>query len=128
MNFIRSKIVSRCFFFLLISAFCILFWYIDHISKAGWFGFLAVLGGLVIATAIVVGVKTTIVTWITLLVLLAFSGKRRRVLVVERKKITVDVAMFLVRVVLKEKRVVAAVACATTILSSMAAMMFLKEG
>lgn len=75
---------------------------------------------------IIVAVKTTIVAWITLLVLLAFSGKRRRVLVVQRKKITVDVAMFLFSFALKEKNVVAAVACATTIVSSMAAMMFFK--
>lgn len=76
---------------------------------------------------IVVAVKTTVVTWITVLVLLAFAGKRRRVLVAERKKITTDVAMYLVRVLIKERSLVAAVACATTIFSSMAAMVLLRK-
>lgn len=51
-------------------------------------------------------------TWITVVVLLAFAGKRRRVLAREGRKITSDVAMFLVQVVIKERSFVA-FACAT---------------
>ncbi|XP_024973193.1 uncharacterized protein LOC112511712 [Cynara cardunculus var. scolymus] len=49
---------------------------------------------------------------------LQFTGKRRRVLAVEGRKITGDVAMQLLKVVIKERSIVA-VACAT-FLSSMA--------
>lgn len=52
--------------------------------------------------------------WITVLVLLAFSGKRRRVLAKEGRKITSDVAMYLVQVVIKERSLVAFI-CATFI-------------
>ena len=49
-----------------------------------------------------------------MLVLLAFVGKRRRVLAVEGRKITFDVAMYLAKVVLKDRGLVA-VACAATV-------------
>lgn len=65
-----------------------------------------------LALLIILAVRTTIVTWITVMVLLAFAGKRRRVLVKEGRKITSDVAMYLVQVVLKERSLVA-MACAT---------------
>ncbi|CAA0836139.1 Unknown protein [Striga hermonthica] len=53
---------------------------------------------LLVAILVVFAVRTTIVTWITVMVLLAFAGKRRRVLVKEGRKITSDVAMSLVSV------------------------------
>lgn len=65
-------------------------------------------------TLVIVAARATMVTWITVLVLLAFAGNRRRVLVQHGRKITADVAMHLVKVVLKEKGVVA-VACATIV-------------
>ena len=42
------------------------------------------------------------VAWITVLVLLAFSGTRRRVLARRGKTITADVAMSLFRVLIRE--------------------------
>ena len=47
---------------------------------------------------IVIMARATMVAWITVLVLLAFAGKRRRVLVQEGRKITADVAGHLVKV------------------------------
>ncbi|GFP79883.1 hypothetical protein PHJA_000131700 [Phtheirospermum japonicum] len=67
---------------------------------------------LLVAILIVFVVRTTIVTWITVMVLLAFAGKRRRVLVKEGRKITSDVAMYLARVLVRERGFVA-FACAT---------------
>lgn len=66
----------------------------------------------VAAFLIVLAVRTTVVTWITVVVLLAFAGKRRRVLAREGRKITSDVAMYLARVVINERSIVA-FACAT---------------
>ncbi|KAL8226007.1 hypothetical protein R6Q57_018564 [Mikania cordata] len=67
---------------------------------------------------VVVMVRTTIVTWITVLVMLRCVGTRHRVLVVEGRKITGDVAMHLLKVLVKDRSLVA-VACAT-FLSSIA--------
>ncbi|EXB93908.1 hypothetical protein L484_002064 [Morus notabilis] len=64
------------------------------------------------------------VTWITVLVLLAFAGNRRRVLVKRGRRITNDVAMFLVGVLVKERGFVA-VACATVF--SLMAVIGIKE-
>ena len=69
-------------------------------------------GAFILAVFVVVAARATVVAWITVLVLLAFTGKRRRVLAAQGRKITAEVAMYLVKVVLKE-RGVAAVACAT---------------
>ncbi|KAA8542218.1 hypothetical protein F0562_023370 [Nyssa sinensis] len=63
-------------------------------------------------------IRTTVLTWITVLVLLAFVGKRRRVLVTEGRKITTDVAMYLVKVLLKERSLLAV--AGATIVSLMA--------
>ena len=65
-------------------------------------------------TLVIVAVCATMVIWITVLVLLAFAGNRRRVLVQHGMKITVDVAMHLVKVVLKERGFVT-VTCATIV-------------
>ncbi|KAI5665140.1 hypothetical protein M9H77_24463 [Catharanthus roseus] len=69
---------------------------------------------------IILAVRTTIVTWITVLVLLAFAGNRRRVLVKNGRKITSEVAMDLVKVVIIRERGIAVVACAATVASLMA--------
>lgn len=80
--------------------------------------YVRVLGIVLIVALVVVLVRTTIVTWIAVLVMLRFAGKRRRVLVVEGWKISGDVAVNLLKVLVKERSVVV-VACAT-VLSSMA--------
>ncbi|KAK2996315.1 hypothetical protein RJ639_026621, partial [Escallonia herrerae] len=128
MNLTRS-ITTRtraCLFSFLISL-CILLSYTSY-QSTGWSSLCAstfpLLGALVFAGLIIAILRTTLVAWITVLVLLVFAGKRRRVLVVEGRKITTDIAVFLVKVVIKEKGLLA-VACAT-ILSSMA-FGFVKE-
>ncbi|ESQ43627.1 hypothetical protein EUTSA_v10015058mg [Eutrema salsugineum] len=68
---------------------------------------LFLLAGFVLAAALsllvlVAAARATMVAWITVLVLLAFSGTRRRVLVRRQKRITADVAMCLVRVLFRE--------------------------
>ncbi|CAI9753970.1 unnamed protein product [Fraxinus pennsylvanica] len=77
-----------------------------------------------LALLLVFAVRTTIVTWITVLVLLAFAGKRRRVLAKEGRKITSDIALYLVQIVL-QKRSLGAVACATIL--SLMAMAWLRK-
>lgn len=44
------------------------------------------------------------VAWTTVLVLLAFSGKRRRVLVHDGRMITTDVAMQMIKVMVQERQ------------------------
>ncbi|KAL9243102.1 hypothetical protein vseg_017030 [Gypsophila vaccaria] len=56
--------------------------------------------------------RTTMVAWITVLVVLAFSGKRRRVLAHQGRKITVDVAMHLVKVMVIDRYQSITVVCA----------------
>ncbi|GMN46014.1 hypothetical protein TIFTF001_015194 [Ficus carica] len=68
--------------------------------------------GVALALGLVAAARATMVTWITVLVLLAFAGNRRRVLVKRGRTITNDVAMFLFGVLVKERGLVA-VACAT---------------
>ena len=59
--------------------------------------------------ALAVLVPATLVTWITVVVLLAFFGKPRRALVVEGRKITREIGGFVLKILLKEGNVVAAV-------------------
>ncbi|XP_057811225.1 uncharacterized protein LOC131025452 [Salvia miltiorrhiza] len=56
-----------------------------------------------------VAVPTTLVMWIIVLVLLTFCGKPRKTLVVEGKKLTAEIIEFVVRVLIKEGNLVAAV-------------------
>lgn len=60
------------------------------------------------------------VAWITVLVVLAFSGTRRRVLVHDGRKITVDVAMNLIKVMFKERQFLTVVCAAVVSLLAMA--------
>ncbi|MCD7464769.1 hypothetical protein HAX54_053398 [Datura stramonium] len=62
---------------------------------------------VVVGGFIVLAVRTTIVAWITVLVLLAFVGKRRRVLAKDGKKITSEVLFHVANEVLKDKGFVA---------------------
>ncbi|XP_060212305.1 uncharacterized protein LOC132639943 [Lycium barbarum] len=65
-------------------------------------------GVLSMVAALAVAVPATFVTWITILVLLTFAGKNRRDLVLEGKKLTGDIIGFVVKVLIKEWNVVAA--------------------
>ncbi|RDX58313.1 hypothetical protein CR513_62380, partial [Mucuna pruriens] len=69
----------------------------------------AVFGLLSMVAALVVVVPAVLVTWIAIVVLLAFFGKPRRTLVVEGRKITTEIFSFVVKVLLKEGNIVAAV-------------------
>lgn len=69
----------------------------------------AVFGVLSMVAALAVLVPATLVTWITVMVLLAFFGKPRRALVMEGTKITREIVGFVLKILLKEGNVVAAV-------------------
>jgi hypothetical protein len=64
----------------------------SRLNWAGFFGSAFLVSGLLVVAA-----RATVLTWITVLVLLAFSGKRRRVLVQQGREITADVVMYLIR-------------------------------
>ncbi|RYR68798.1 hypothetical protein Ahy_A03g015264 isoform A [Arachis hypogaea] len=68
-----------------------------------------VFGILSMVAALVVMVPAILVTWITIVVLLAFFGKPKRTLVVEGRKITREIFGFVVKILLKEGNLVAAV-------------------
>ncbi|KAM4093414.1 hypothetical protein ACB094_06G114300 [Castanea mollissima] len=69
----------------------------------------AVFGMLSMVAALAVMVPATLVTWITVMVLLTFFGKPKRDLVVEGRMITKEIVGFLLKILLKEGNVVAAV-------------------
>ncbi|QCE09673.1 uncharacterized protein LOC114184068 [Vigna unguiculata] len=69
----------------------------------------AVFGVLSMVAAFAVVVPAVLVTWIAIVVLLAFFGKPKRTLVVEGRKITREIFSFVVKVLLKEGNIVAAV-------------------
>ncbi|PIA35279.1 hypothetical protein AQUCO_03600151v1 [Aquilegia coerulea] len=101
----------------------ILDWYnsttsLDSSSSSGSFGwpalyasilFGAVFGLLSMAAALAIAIPATVVTWITVLVLLTFAGKPRKALVLEGRKITKDIAGFVIKIVIKEGNIVAVV-------------------
>ncbi|KAK9152768.1 hypothetical protein Sjap_000248 [Stephania japonica] len=68
-----------------------------------------VFGLLSMAAALAVAIPATVLTWITVLVLLAFAGKPRRALVLEGRKITTDIVGFVVKILVREGNIVAAV-------------------
>ncbi|KAD6118938.1 hypothetical protein R6Q59_012437 [Mikania micrantha] len=114
------------FFFIVISYHAILMYYEDSRSGLWWLSTNSIsmwsvvhaVGIVFTVGLVVVMVRTTIVTWITVLVMLRCVGTRHRVLVVEGWKITGEVAMHLLKVLVKDRSLVA-VACAT-FLSSIA--------
>lgn len=65
-------------------------------------------GVLSMVAALAVALPATLVTWITILVLLTFAGKPRRDLVLEGKKLTLDITGFVIKILIKEGNVVAA--------------------
>ncbi|KAI3439855.1 uncharacterized protein J3R85_004264, partial [Psidium guajava] len=69
----------------------------------------AVFGVLSMVAALAVAVPATLVTWITVVVLLAFFGKPKKTLVLEGRKITKEIVVLVCKVLLKEGNVVAAV-------------------
>ncbi|XVE66193.1 hypothetical protein DITRI_Ditri08aG0060900 [Diplodiscus trichospermus] len=69
----------------------------------------AVFGLLSMVAALAVAVPATVVIWITVVVLLAFFGKPKRTLVLEGRKITREIAVFVFKILLKEGNLVAAV-------------------
>ncbi|KAK7265636.1 hypothetical protein RJT34_33258 [Clitoria ternatea] len=69
--------------------------------------YLAILGvGVMmsIASVTVLVFRATMLTWITVLVLLAFAGNRRRVLVQRGRRITIDVAWYLVSLIFESHK------------------------
>lgn len=131
MLLIRLMSKRRTWVFLFISVYSILLssswnllksilsWYestsVSGLSSSGWpalyasVGLGVVFGVLSMAAALAVVVPATLVTWITVLVLLTFCGKPRRTVVVEGKKLTAEITGFVVRVLIKEGNIVAAV-------------------
>lgn len=74
--------------------------------------------------ALAVAVPATVVTWITVLVLLTFAGRRRRALVEEGQRATKDIVVLVARVLLKEGNLAAAL-CA---LASFVALIVRRSG
>ena len=70
---------------------------------------------MTMASVMVLAFRATMVTWITVLVLLAFAGNRRRLLVQRGRKITLDVAWYLVSVTFRSQKGLFALACATVV-------------
>ncbi|XP_062170337.1 uncharacterized protein LOC133876054 [Alnus glutinosa] len=124
MNLPRTKSATATAM-LLVSLFvtvCILLSCTDR--SALYVGMLPFVGVALMATLVIVVARAAMVAWITVLVLLAFSGKRRRVLAQHGREITADVAVHLVRVVFRE-RGLAAVVCAAIV--SLMTMVPIKE-
>ncbi|OIT34948.1 hypothetical protein A4A49_40978 [Nicotiana attenuata] len=108
--FNTTTTTTTCLFFLLISlSTTTIFFSSGDREAASVFPFIAAaaFAAVVVAGLILLAVRTTIVAWITVLVLLAFVGKRRRVLAKDGKKITSEVAAYVANEVIKEKGFVA---------------------
>ncbi|KAL3332971.1 hypothetical protein AABB24_033169 [Solanum stoloniferum] len=90
------------------------------ISSSGWPALYAsvllgvAFGVLSMVAALAVVLPATLVTWITILVLLTFAGKPRRDLVLEGKKLTLDITGFVIKILIKEGNVVAALCAVLT--------------
>ncbi|XP_071733439.1 uncharacterized protein [Rutidosis leptorrhynchoides] len=84
-------------------------------SSSGWPAIYAsvalgvIFGLLSMVAALAVAVPATVVTWISVLVLLTFFGKPRKSLVVEGKKLTVEIVTTVAKILIKEGNLVAAV-------------------
>uniref|UniRef100_A0A7N0UW88 Uncharacterized protein n=1 Tax=Kalanchoe fedtschenkoi TaxID=63787 RepID=A0A7N0UW88_KALFE len=66
-------------------------------------GIFSVIGIFLAAALVVQAARATMITWITVLVLLACSGRRRQSLGLDGKKITIDVAPQFVEVLVSEE-------------------------
>lgn len=126
LNIMSKRRTWACLFFLVYGTLLasswnflktMLSWYNSQAqsSTSGWPALYAsvllgtVFGMLSMVAALVVMVPAVLVTWITVVVLLAFFGKPRRVLVVEGRKITGEIFSFVIKILLTEGNVVAAV-------------------
>ncbi|GMG98578.1 hypothetical protein Nepgr_000418 [Nepenthes gracilis] len=119
-----------CFFvivytILLYSSWSLLYsivsWYRSNVSSSkapesgGWPALYASMllgfafGLLSMVAALAVAIPAMLVTWIAVLVLLAFCGRRRRDLVVEGKKLSAEIVGFVIKILIREGNVVAAV-------------------
>ncbi|EPS65464.1 hypothetical protein M569_09316, partial [Genlisea aurea] len=84
-------------------------------DRSGWSALYASLllgaafGILSVVAALSVAVPATLVTWITVLVLMAFCGKPRKALVADGRKLTADITGFAARILIREGKAVAAV-------------------
>ncbi|GJS56685.1 hypothetical protein Tco_0651469 [Tanacetum coccineum] len=98
----------------------VLSWYDSTVDRSpdtssGWPAIYAsiALGGIFglvsMAAALAVAIPATVVTWISVLVLLTFFGKPRKSLVVEGKKLTVEIMKTVAKILIKEGNLVAAV-------------------
>ncbi|KAL3642317.1 hypothetical protein CASFOL_013132 [Castilleja foliolosa] len=125
----KTSKTTTCIFFFLIS-FSIILPFVERIADSSsayyYVSFLPLLVAFILVVLIVFTVRTTVVVWITVLVLLAFVGKRRKVLVEEGSKITSDIAFYVVKVVVKEKGLVA-FGCATIISATMMAWLRMSD-
>lgn len=74
----------------------------------------AVFGLLSMGAALAVAAPAMLVTWTTVLVLLAFAGRPRRSLVAEGRRATRDIAGLALRVLLREGNAVAALCAAAS--------------
>uniref|UniRef100_A0A0E0MLK8 Uncharacterized protein n=1 Tax=Oryza punctata TaxID=4537 RepID=A0A0E0MLK8_ORYPU len=74
----------------------------------------AVFGLLSMGAALAVAAPAMLITWITVLVLLAFAGKPRRSLVAEGRRATADIARLALRILLREGNAVAALCAAAS--------------
>ncbi|KAJ0989009.1 hypothetical protein J5N97_007365 [Dioscorea zingiberensis] len=76
-----------------------------------------VFGLLAMGAALAVAVPATLVTWITVLVLLAFAGKSRSALVREGRRITADIIGFAFKILIREGNFVAAICAVLSFLA-----------
>ncbi|KAL3618072.1 hypothetical protein CASFOL_038393 [Castilleja foliolosa] len=111
---------TTCLFFLFISLYVFISSFDKTMYSSGYY--VSAILILLVSIMVIFVVRTTIVTWITVMVLLAFAGKRRRVLVKEGRKITSDVAMYLARDLVKERGFVAFACAAIFSLVTMACL------
>ncbi|MFS7940061.1 hypothetical protein Hanom_Chr05g00459221 [Helianthus anomalus] len=103
---IATRTIISCLFFL-ISSLCILSSCNDY-SESWWLSvYIPMAGVFMVGGLLVVMARATMVTLITVLVMLACVGKRRRVLVKEGRKISSEVVIHLCKVVIKERSLVA---------------------
>ncbi|KAE8124315.1 hypothetical protein FH972_019213 [Carpinus fangiana] len=130
MNLSRTKTATTTTATLLLSLFVTLCIFLSCTDRpvtgrsALYVWMLPLAGVALMATLVIAAARATMVTWITVLVLLAFAGKRRRVLAQHGREITADVAVQLVKVVLRERGLLAVV-CATIV--SLMAMFCIKD-
>ncbi|MED6218180.1 hypothetical protein PIB30_024505 [Stylosanthes scabra] len=77
-------------------------WLLAHVAVAA-----------AVASVMVLALRATMVTWVTVLVLVSFAGNRRKILVQQGRRITVDVALNLISIIFRSQKGLFALACAT---------------